>query len=130
MLRERILALGRRNARGRVAYLLCELVWRTAAIGMSEDDTIRLPLTQNDLADTLGLTPVHVNRVLQQFRHENLITLANRRLMLRNVRGLQEVAGLTDDYLHFTGVPAEALRCLDRLERGGALSDPPPHEPC
>ena len=64
MLRERIVALGRRNAHGRVAYLLCELVWRQRAIRMAEHHSIRLPLTQADLADTLGLTAVHVNRVL------------------------------------------------------------------
>jgi CRP-like cAMP-binding protein len=46
MLRERIVALGRRSARGRVAYLLCELVWRHRAIGMAEDHAIRLPFTQ------------------------------------------------------------------------------------
>jgi hypothetical protein len=43
MLRERIVALGRRSARGRLAYFLCELVWRQRAVGMAEDHTIRLP---------------------------------------------------------------------------------------
>ena len=66
MLRERIVALGRRNARGRVAYLLCEFLWRLQAIGMADDRAIRLPLTQSDLADTLGLTSVHIN---QSSRH-------------------------------------------------------------
>jgi len=54
MLRERIVALGRRGARGRLAYFLCEIVWRQRAIGMSRDHAIRLPLTQTDLADALG----------------------------------------------------------------------------
>jgi len=66
--RERIVALGRRSARGRVAYLLCELVWRHRAVGLAEDHAIRLPLTQVELADTLGLTSVHLNRILQGFR--------------------------------------------------------------
>jgi CRP-like cAMP-binding protein len=65
MLHERIVALGRRNAQGRIAYLLCELFWRQKAIGMIGDLAIRLPLTQAELADTLGLTAVHVNRKLQ-----------------------------------------------------------------
>jgi CRP-like cAMP-binding protein len=56
MLRERIVTLGRRNARGRVAYLLCELVWRQRVLGIGEDYAIRLPLTQRDIADALGLT--------------------------------------------------------------------------
>jgi CRP-like cAMP-binding protein len=57
MLRERIVALGRRSARGRVAYILCELVWRQRSIGMAEDHAIRLPFTQTDLADILGSDP-------------------------------------------------------------------------
>ena len=118
MLRERIVALGRRNARGRVAYLLCELVWRQIAIGTSEDHAIGLPLTQLDLADALGLTPVHVNRVLQQFRRERLITLSGRRLVLRDIDRLQEVADFDQDYLAFTGAPAEVQLYLDRLEDG------------
>jgi hypothetical protein len=122
MLRERVVTLGRRNARGRVAYLLCELVWRQRAVGISEDHAIRLPLTQLDIADTLGLTAVHVNRVLQAFRREGLITLVQRRLALRNVATLQNLAGLTQDYLHLAGVPAEVGRYLDRLERREATN--------
>jgi CRP-like cAMP-binding protein len=107
MLRERIVALGRRDARGRVAYLLCELVWRHAAIGQAEDNTIRLPLTQTELADTLGLTSVHTNRVLQEFRADKLITLEHRRLTLLNIEDLQGIAGFNQDYLHFGSAPKE-----------------------
>ena len=57
IMRERIVGLGRRSARGRVAYILCELVWRQREVGLAEDHTIRLALTQTDIADTLGLTP-------------------------------------------------------------------------
>src|SRR5258707_8361137 len=72
MLRERVVTLGRRNARGRVAYLLCELVWRHRAVGVSEDHAIRLPPTQLDIADTVGVTAVPGNRGLQAFPHEGL----------------------------------------------------------
>jgi CRP-like cAMP-binding protein len=120
MLRERIVALGRRNARGRVAYLLCELVWRQRAIGLSEDHAIRLPLTQPELGDTLGLTPVHINRVLQEFRREDLISLDQRRLALLDMGKLQEIAGFNKAYLHLEGVPDEVQRFLDGLERDSA----------
>lgn len=50
-------------------------MWRYIAIGVSDDHAIRLPLTQVELADTLGLTAVHINRVLQEFRAGALITL-------------------------------------------------------
>jgi CRP-like cAMP-binding protein len=122
MLRERVVSLGRRNARGRIAYLLCELVWRQRAIGVGEDFAIRLPLTQADIADTLGLTAVHVNRVLQGFRREGLITLVQRRLMLHDFDGLQNLAGLTQEYLHLVGVPATVGRYLDQLERWEATN--------
>jgi hypothetical protein len=60
---------------------------------------------------------VHVNRVLQAFRREGLITLIQRQLRLHDVGALQNLAGLTQNYLHLTGVPAETGRYLDRLER-------------
>jgi len=125
MLRERIVALGRRTARGRLAYFLCELVWRQRAVGMAEDHAIRLPFTQTDLADTLGLTSVHTNRVLQGFRRDELITLERQRLILRDVERLQAISGLTPDYLKLSSTPAAVLRYFDDLERGRA---PPPPE--
>jgi CRP-like cAMP-binding protein len=114
--RERIVALGRRSARGRVAYLLCELVWRQRAVGLAEDHAIRLPLTQVELADTLGLTAVHVNRILQRFRRDNLITLTQRRLTLLDSERLQEIAGFNQDYLHLSGAPPEARRYIEMRE--------------
>jgi CRP-like cAMP-binding protein len=115
--RERIVALGRRSARGRVAYLLCELVWRQRAVGLAEDDAIRLPLTQVELADTLGLTSVHVNRTLQGFRRDNLIALAHHRLTLLDVERLQKIAGFNQDYLHLGGATTEVRSYIDTLER-------------
>ena len=120
MLRERIVALGRRSARGRVAYILCELVWRQRSIGMAEDHAIRLPFTQTDLADILGLTSVHTNRVLQGFRQDELITLDRRRLTLLNLDGLQMISGLTPEYLKLNSTPSEILRYFDGLERDRA----------
>jgi hypothetical protein len=127
--RERIVALGRRSARGRVAYLLCELVWRQRAVERGEDDAMRLPLTQVELADTLGLTSVHVNRIMRGFREDNLITLARRRLTLLDVERLQEIAGFNQDYLHFGGAPEEVERYLDRLEQDHAGPHRPYHHP-
>jgi CRP-like cAMP-binding protein len=116
MLRERIVSLGRRNAHGRVAHLLCELVWRQMANGSSDNHAIRLPLTQTDLADALGLTSVHVNRVLQEFRRDRLITLARQRLKLLDVPKLQGIAEFNRDYLHLDDTPIEVSRYLGQLE--------------
>jgi CRP-like cAMP-binding protein len=115
--RERIVALGRRSARGRVAYLLCELVWRQRVVGLGEDRAIRLPLTQVELADTLGLTSVHINRILQGLRRDNLIALTRQRLTLLDVDRLQKIAGFNQDYLHLGGASTEVRSYIDTLER-------------
>jgi CRP-like cAMP-binding protein len=125
MLRERIVSLGRRNARGRIAYLLCELVWRERAISKSEGYAIRLPLTQTDLADALGLTPISVNRILQAFRREQLITLRQRRLTLCDVARLQTISGLAPDYLQLGSTPAEVMHYFDPLGRSYGGFDQP-----
>ena len=120
MLRERIVALGRRSARGRVAYMLCEFVWRQRSIGMELDHEVRLPFTQTDLADMLGLTSVHMNRVLQGFRRDKLITLQHQRLTLHDLEGLQAISGVTKNYLQLNSTPLEIVQYLDRLERDRA----------
>lgn len=125
MLRERIVSLGRRDARGRIAYLMCELLWRHAAVGLTDGEIFRLPLTQTELGDTLGLTPVHVNRVLKEFRERRLIAMEHRMLNLLDVTSLEKIAGFTKDYLHLGGAPEELARYFDGLEdrqRGGVAS--------
>nr|WP_294518990.1 Crp/Fnr family transcriptional regulator [uncultured Rhodopila sp.] len=116
ILRERIVALGRRDARGRVAYLLCELFWRHKLVGLAEDHLVTLPLTQNDLADALGLTPVHVNRVLQEFRRNGLLSLEQRTLTLHDLQRLQQIAEIRQDYLHLGGVPEIVSSYFDRQQ--------------
>jgi hypothetical protein len=92
---------------------------------MAEDHAIRLPFTQTDLADTLGLTSVHTNRVLQGFRRDELITLERQRLILRDIERLQAICGLTPDYLKLSSTPPEVLRYFDDLERDRAAPPPP-----
>ncbi len=116
MLRERIVSLGRRDARGRIAYLLCELLWRHAAIGMTSNGSFLLPLTQTELGDTLGLTPVHVNRILKEFRSYRLIAMEHRMINLLDVPGLQKVADFTGDYLQLGGVSDEVARYFNDRE--------------
>ncbi len=117
ILRERIVALGRRDARGRVAYLLCELLWRHEAVGLTEGDVFRLPLTQTELGDALGLTPVHVNRVLREFRERHLITIERKMLCLLDVAALQRLASFDKDYLSLGGTTKEVESYFDMLER-------------
>ncbi len=123
MLRERIVSLGRRDARGRIAYLLCELLWRHAAIGLNSNGTFLLPLTQTELGDTLGLTPVHVNRILKEFRSNGLIAMEHKIINLLNVPGLQNMADFTEDYLQLGGASEEVARYFtDRENKQSKLS--------
>jgi hypothetical protein len=77
---------------------------------MVADHAIRLPLTQTELADTLGLTAVHVIRILPVFRRKNSITLRRHRLVLREVEELQDLAGFDEDYLHLNGASEKVER--------------------
>jgi CRP-like cAMP-binding protein len=123
MLRERIVALGRRDARGRIAYLLCELLWRHAAVGLTNGAGFQLPLNQTELGDTLGLTPVHVNRVLKDFRKRALIKMDRRVISLLDIPALQQIAALSEDYLQLGGASVELTQYFDRLESRERISD-------
>lgn len=114
ILRERVVALGRRRALGRVAYLLCELWWRHDLVGLANGRSISLPLTQAELADAAGLTPVHVNRILMALRDERLIRLSHRQLTIMEPTALESVADFNPEYLHLRGCPPEIAQYFDR----------------
>ena len=100
VLREWLTNMGRRQARARLAHFLCEIETRLSAIGLSENGEFRLPLTQSDMADILGISAVHVNRVLQELRGEGLIVIQGHRIAIPNVDRLREFAEFVPDYLH------------------------------
>lgn len=101
MLAERLASLGRRTARERVAHLFCELWRRLHLLGLVDHGRFPLPITQEDLADALGLSPVHINRTLRQLRSEGLIELGTNHLRVLSMPGLEQVAGFEDGYLHY-----------------------------
>ncbi len=119
ILRERIVSLGRRDARGRLAYLLCELFWRHAAVGLTDGESFPLPLTQIELGDTLGLTSVHINHVLKEFRQQALIAIRHKVLYLLDTLALQQIAGLSKGYLQLSGASEELAGYFDSLEPDG-----------
>ena len=106
MLAERLASLGRRSARERVAHLFCELWRRLSLLELTDDDRFPLPITQEDLADTLGLSAVHVNRTLRQLRNEGLVELGGNSVRVLSMTGLEAAAGFEDGYLHFTEAAA------------------------
>jgi CRP-like cAMP-binding protein len=96
---EWIVGLGRRTAQTRLAHFLCEVSYRLQLRGRNDLDAFEFPLTQSELADVLGLSTVHVNRVLQALRGSRLIELSRNRLMIRNKTGLYEIAQFDPGYL-------------------------------
>ena len=100
VLRSWVVNVGRREAHERIAHLLSELYCRLEIVNLVKGDSFDLPITQEELADATGLTPVHTNRTLQRLRREGLIKLENRRLYVPNVKALHEAAGFDPSYLH------------------------------
>ena len=98
--REWTLNLGQRSAFERIAHFLCETFVRLESLGMTQGDSCDFPIVQNDLADTTGLTSVHVNRTLQDLRRSGLILLGGRRLTIPDLPRLMDVALFTPGYLH------------------------------
>lgn len=97
--KEWLINLGRRNARERLANLLCELYLRAQQAGLSEGPQTVLPIAQYELADALGLTSVHVNRMLQSLRSDGLLTLERGRMKVLDWEGLCQAGQFRSDYL-------------------------------
>jgi CRP-like cAMP-binding protein len=98
--REWTLNLGQRNAHERIAHLLIELYMRLHIVGRAHDGRCDFPLTQNDLADATGLTSVHVNRTLQELRHDGLIELERKQLQILDLQRMMDLAMFNPNYLH------------------------------
>ena len=99
-LRAWIVSLGRRSAVERVAHLLLELYIRGVRIGIALGDEMELPLSQAVLADAMGMTPVHINRTLQDLRRSAAIELRRGVLRIAQPSVLTQISGFDDNYLH------------------------------
>lgn len=116
------LCLGRHSAQQRLAHLICELAVRLGADGDAEV-TFRLPLTQEHLADALGLTAVHVNRVMQQLRADGLIATANRSVTIPDMGRLRELGDFDPAYLHVDGdAPTPPMAFANRAVAANAIA--------
>jgi CRP-like cAMP-binding protein len=104
ILREWVINVGRRDARTRIAHILCEFAVRLEARGLTGSDGFELPMTQEQLADAAGLTPVHVNRTLKGLESAGLISRRRRFIHFYDWRALQDVGDFSRRYLH---IPAE-----------------------
>lgn len=102
--RQWLVSIGR-SAAARMAHLFCELSVRLEVAGLTRGETFDFPLTQDQLASCLSLTPVHVNRTLQLLRRQSLIDLANRRLTILDRPALQKLAEFNPSYLYLDRQP-------------------------
>lgn len=99
-LRAWLVSMGRRDSHKRVAHLMCELYVRARNVGLTGDGRFKMPLTQAVIGDALGLTGVHVNRVLRKLRLSGVMELAAGSLVITDVARLAALAGFDDTYLH------------------------------
>ena len=101
IMREWITNIGRRNARTRIAHLFCEFSLRLKLAGLGRHDQYELPMTQEQLADATGLTPVHVNRTIKGLEADGLITRPNpRSIRIADWRALAEEGDFDSSYLY------------------------------
>lgn len=98
--REWLLNVGRRTARAQVAHLLCEFSTRLTMHGGAVGDVHELPMSQEQVGDALGLTPVHVNRTLRSLEEDGLLTRTGRSISFPAWDRLRVVADFSPQYLH------------------------------
>lgn len=104
VLRERIIDGGRRDAYVRIAHLFYEMLVRYRMVELTDGDSFEFPVTQVDLADATGLTPVHANRILQRLRKDGLIKFAGGVVTILDPDALKTAAQFNGDYLHLDRV--------------------------
>jgi CRP-like cAMP-binding protein len=103
--REWEVSLGRRSAQAALAHLFCEMEVRLGIVGLAADGKYRLPITQTDLAECLGLTSVHVNRTLQELRASGLLKFRGGEVTIPDLARLRTVAEFDPGYLYLDKRP-------------------------
>jgi CRP-like cAMP-binding protein len=103
--RQWLLGVGRKTAHERMAHLFCELHTRLSSIGLAEDHSFPVPVTQAEFGDCLGLSTVHTNRVLQDLRAKGLVSWRRETVVIEDWAGLCGIAHFDPAYL---GVPVGA----------------------
>ena len=98
--REWMTSIGRRASYARIAHLMCEVYVKLQIVGLAESNRIDWPITQEEIGDSLGLSSVHVNRILQELRGDGLITLDRKTLTIDDWEGLQAAGQFDVNYLH------------------------------
>jgi CRP-like cAMP-binding protein len=106
ILREWLVTVGHRPADKRLAHLICEMLLRSKAVGLADDNSFELPLTQEELGDTMGLSTVHINRMMQELRGDGLIATKGKRVTINDLNRLMAFSEFNPNYLHQEGARA------------------------
>lgn len=124
---EHLASIGRRTAYSRVAHLVLELWRRLELIGLVErsgggaSGTFEMPLTQQLIADSLGLSSIHVNRTLRALEGDGYLACERRdgvrRLRISDIEGLTKAAGFDDEFLRLTQIPKHTGKVLEEATR-------------
>jgi len=102
---EHLLNLGRRSAYERLAHLLLELLVRLRSVGLADDSRYALPMTQELMADVLGLSEPHINRMIRCLREEGLATVEDHRVLIHDLASMSSLAGFDETYLKRGRIP-------------------------
>ena len=102
--REWTLNVGRRDARSRMAHMLCEFALRLEVAGLSTQTDYELPMTQEELGDALALTPIHISRTLKDLAEKGLVKREIRAVKILDWRGLATLGDFDRSYLHLAPV--------------------------
>ncbi|MBL8270564.1 Crp/Fnr family transcriptional regulator [Steroidobacter sp.] len=101
--RQWLVSIGQRTALERVAHLFCEVYVRLQSVGLATPEGCELPVTQSELADTVALSTVHVNRTLKELRRVGLVSMSSKALSIHDFAGLRALAMFDPSYLHLEG---------------------------
>jgi CRP-like cAMP-binding protein len=104
ILREWITSIGQRPSNVRIAHLFCELHARLKSVDMAKDREFLLPISQGELADTVGLSIVHVNRSLKALREKHLVTFRGHHVSIPDMERLRDYASFDPTYLHLKNI--------------------------
>ncbi len=107
--REWTLNVGQRDARSRMAHMLCEFALRLELAGLGKSSHYELPMTQEELADALALSSIHVNRTLKLLSDEELVVRARRSVRILDWHSLAKVGDFDANYLHLIEEPSAPL---------------------
>lgn len=103
IVRQWLVNIGQRTALERLAHLFCEIHVRLQVVGLSTPTGCELPVTQSELADTVALSTVHVNRTLKELRRVGLVSMSSKSLVIHDLPGLRALAMFDPGYLHLDG---------------------------